>query len=134
MGTSDDLGGLDRVAANERHFLARSVGARGAPIVLSCECTHRICDERIDLTPEQYEPVRSSGARYAIYPHGAHVDPSVDTIVERRLSHWVVERQSTVEMLDFFVPSSDTRSPEPTPHLTDQRVGPASENGPGASP
>ena len=120
------------MAANERHFLGKSGGAPGVPILLLCECTHRMCDERIALTPEQYEPVRSSGARYAISPHGAHVDPSVDKIVERGPSHWVVERESTLEMLDFFVASSETRSPEPAPRMPDLRVAPPSEDGPGA--
>ena len=108
MGANDDLGGLDRVAANERHFLAGTRRrASDAPIVLQCECTHLLCDQRIELTTDQYEPVRSSAARYAVYPHGAHVDPGVDQVVEQQISHWVVERRSSVEVLDFFAAASE---------------------------
>jgi len=123
VGSSDDLGGLDRVAANERHFLdeARPRPAN-APIVLQCECTHLLCDERIELTSGQYEPVRSSAARYAVYPHTAHVDAGVDHVVERQMSYWVVERRSSVEVLDFFRAGSETLSPERTARVTDLRV------------
>jgi hypothetical protein len=119
MGASDDLGGLDRVAANERHFLA---GARrygsGEPFVLQCECTHLLCDQRIELTPQQYEPVRSSAARYAVYPHVAHVDPGVDEVVEQQKSHWVVERRSSVEVLDFFAATSQMSSSDVISQIT----------------
>jgi hypothetical protein len=135
VGASGDLGGLDRVAANERHFLAGTRSrAAGVPIVLQCECTHLVCDQRIEMTPEQYEPVRSSAARYAVYPHDAHVDPGVDQVVERQMSHWVVERQSSVEVLDFFGPGSDTVTSELTSRVTDLRVAtPVSDDGPGTS-
>lgn len=122
MGTSDDLGGLDRVAANERRFLAGTARrAADTAIVLECECTHAICDERIDVTRDQYEPVRSSAARYAIYPHDAHVDPGVDEVVDRHTSHWVVERQSSLEVLDFYAAGAETPSPELTAPATDRR-------------
>lgn len=103
MGASDDVGGLDRVAANERHVLA-DIGRRAvdALIVLECECTHTVCDQRIELTREQYEPIRSSAARYAVYPHDAHVEPRVDEVVDRHVSYWVVERQASAEVLDFY--------------------------------
>ena len=131
MGTSDDLGGLDRVAANERRFLAGTRRrAADAPIVLQCECTHLVCDQRIVLTLEQYEPVRSSAACYAVYPHAAHVDSGVDQLVERRISHWVVERQSSVEVLDFFRAGSQTLSSELTARVRDLRVT-VSEDDPG---
>jgi len=99
---SNDLGGLDRVAANERRFLAfaRSHPA-GALIVLECECTQVTCDQRIELTASEYQPIRSSAARYAICPHGTHVDDA-DRLIEQRSSHWVVEREATVEVLEFF--------------------------------
>jgi hypothetical protein len=135
VGASDDLGGLDRVAANERHFLAgtRRYAAR-AQIVLQCECTHLLCDQRIELTPEQYEPVRSSAARYAVYPHDAHVDPGLDQVVERQTSHWVVERQSSVEVLDFFAAAPQTLTSGRSSRVTDLRVAtPVSEDDPESS-
>jgi len=125
VGASDDLGGLDRVAANERHFLSGTRGRSArAAIVLRCECTRLLCDQRIELTSEQYAPVRSSAARYAVYPDDAHVDPGVDQVVERQLSHWVVERQSSVEVLDFFGPSPETLASGLTSRATEIRVAP----------
>jgi hypothetical protein len=122
VGTSDDLGGLDRVAANERHFLAGTRSrAVDAPIELECECTHGVCDERIALTRGQYEPVRSSAARYAICPHDGHVDPGVDEVVDRYTSYWVVERQSSVEVLDFYASQPGTLTSELTFRATDGR-------------
>jgi hypothetical protein len=135
VGASEDLGGLDRVAANERHFLAGTRSrARGAPFVLQCECTLLLCDQRIELTPEQYEPVRSSAARYAVYPHDAHVDQGVDEVVERQISHWVVERQSSVEVLDFFAGASNPLVSEHTARVTELRIAtPVSEEDPESS-
>jgi hypothetical protein len=122
VAASDDLGGLDRVTANERLFLA---GTRrrsaAAPMVLQCECTHLMCDQRIDLTPAQYEPVRSSAARYAVYAHAEHVNRDVDRVVERQASHWVVERRSSVEELDFYGPDSGTLTSELASRVTDLR-------------
>jgi hypothetical protein len=123
VGTSEHAGGLDRVAANERDFLG---GTRrrlaSALIELRCECTHRLCGERIELTPEQYEPVRSSAARYAIYPHETHVDPGVDQVVEQQQSHWIVERQSSVEVLDFFATTTGTLNSELTSRVKEFHV------------
>ena len=122
MGAGDDLGGLDRVAANERHFLSRTHRrSADAAIVLQCECTDVVCDGLIELTRAQYAPVRSSADRYAVHPHEAHVDPSVDQIVERQLSYWVVERRSSLEVLDFFALGSDMFTSELTSRVTEIR-------------
>jgi hypothetical protein len=100
VDADDDLGGLDRVTANERHFLSDTRNRlASSPIQLQCECTHTVCDQRIELSIDQYEPLRTSASRYAIYPHEAHVDPGVDQVVERQKSHWVVERQPNLEAL-----------------------------------
>jgi hypothetical protein len=104
---SDDVGGLDRVAANERRFLALlKAQSVGSVIVLACECTRAECDERIEITLSQYQPIRSSAARYAICPHQSHVDRKADRLVERQPSHWVVERETTLEVLSFFRPAT----------------------------
>jgi hypothetical protein len=123
VGAPDDLGGLDRVATNERHFLAGiRRRAADAPIVLECECTHAVCDQRIELTRDEYEPVRSSAARYAIYPQDAHVDPGVDEVVDRQTSYWLVERQSSVEVLDFYGAGQETFTSEPAYPVTSIRA------------
>ena len=135
MAASGDLGGLDRVTANERLFLAGTRRhAAGAPMVLQCECTHLVCDQRIDLTPAQYEPVRSSAARYAVYAHDTHVNREVDQVVERQASHWVVERRSSVEALHFYGPDSATVTSELASRVTDLRSArQATDNDPNTS-
>lgn len=106
---SNELGGLDRVAANERHFLAFAKShPSDALIVLECECTRTTCDQRIELTTLQYQPIRSSAARYAVCAHLDHVDQTADRLIEQQSSHWVVERETTGEVLEFF--GSTTRS------------------------
>ena len=78
--------------------------------------------------------MRSSAARYAVYPHDAHVDSGADQVVEQQISHWVVERQSSVEVLDFFAADSQTLTSEATSRATDLRVAtPVSENDPESS-
>jgi len=106
---SDDVGGLERVAANERHFLDFAKSHRAdSPIVLECECTSALCDERIELTADQYQPLRSSAAQYAVCPHAAHVDAKSDRVIDRYPHYWVVERRPSLELLDFY--SSRTRT------------------------
>jgi len=121
VSTSDDLGGLDRVTANERHFVAATPRrAWDTPVVLECECTRALCEQRIELTREEYEPVRSSEARYAIHPHDSHVDPAVDEVVSRHVSYWVVQRQSNVEVLDFYGAAPQTVTLEQPSPATDR--------------
>jgi hypothetical protein len=104
-------GGLDRVVTNERRFLSRCDSRPADEVmVLECECTQATCDERIELTSRDYQPIRASAARYAIWPGEAHVDRTLDRLVERHISHWVVERSSTVETLAFFTSANDSPS------------------------
>lgn len=113
-----EIGGLDRVAANERRFLKLGASPADTVLVLECECVHPACDERIEVTQLDYRPIRESAARYAICANDAHVDLALDRVVERHRSHWVVERASTVELLEFFASSAadsplDTHAVQP---------------------
>lgn len=133
-----DLGGLDRVAANERRFFRRTgPQAAGSVIVLECECARATCDRRIELTRAEYQPIRSSAARYAIYPDEAHVDPRLDRLVDRRPTFWIVERESTIEVLEFFSSaprSATTEVAVPVHAALGSAEPPADGDGPGPEP
>jgi hypothetical protein len=55
-----------------------------------CECGRLACTERIELTVEEYEAVRSSPVRFALVP--GHDDPDVETVVEQNERFAVVEK------------------------------------------
>lgn len=55
-----------------------------------CECGRIACAERIDLTVEEYEAVRSSPIRFALVP--GHDDPEVETVVGQNERFAVVEK------------------------------------------
>jgi hypothetical protein len=105
---SGDVGGLDRVAANERLFLRLVKSQRGASAMLACECTSPDCNERIAITPAQYQPVRSSAARYVVSPGDEHVHAKLDQVVDTQPRYWVVEREPSVEMIAFYSPLERT--------------------------
>jgi hypothetical protein len=100
---SDDVGGLDRVAANERLFLGLASARRGDAVAeFACECTGRVCDQRVAVTADEYEPVRASAARYVVFPTEGHVDETADVVIDRQPLFWVVERRPSVEVLAFY--------------------------------
>ncbi len=58
-----------------------------------CECANPDCTERLALTHEEYEQLRSDGTHFAVVPSDAHVFPDVEDVVERHERYWVVEKQ-----------------------------------------
>jgi hypothetical protein len=58
-----------------------------------CECANDACIERISLTLEEYEAVRSRGASFFVAPNDDHVWPDVESITDRTDRYWVVEKQ-----------------------------------------
>jgi hypothetical protein len=99
----EDVGGLDRVAANEQSYIELSESrSPGSPFEVECECTNDSCERRIKLRMSEYQPLRSSAACYAICPDDAHVDPAHDLVVERHVRYWVVERRPSLEVLEFY--------------------------------
>ena len=98
----EDVGGLDRVAANERSFIELSESrSPGSQFEVECECTNDACVRRVKLRMSEYRPLRSSAACYAICPDETHVDPAHDLVVERHVRYWVVERRPSLEVLEF---------------------------------
>ena len=55
---------------------------------LMCECG-TACTERVELTTEEYERVRSSPAQFVLCP--GHEDETVERVVRREGDHLVVE-------------------------------------------
>ena len=106
---SDDTGGLDRVAANELLFVRlakRTMTRRDSTDVpfadFACECGTDACDLRIPMTAAQYEPIRSSAARFAIAPRDEHVSADTESVVEWQQFYWIVERRLNAELVEFF--------------------------------
>ncbi len=59
-----------------------------------CECASRPCRERIRLTREQYEAVRSDVRWFFVVP--GHVIPDLETVVESFPEYQVVEKPSAL--------------------------------------
>ena len=55
-----------------------------------CECAATACDERIVLSPEEYERVRASGIRFIVAP--GHVYPNIEDVTDRKDEYWIVEK------------------------------------------
>jgi hypothetical protein len=109
----DNLGGLDRVAANERRFLDLVKSRRADwATEFECECTGAVCDALVRLTAADYQPLRSSASWYAISPDDDHVDVKLDRVTERHAGYWVVERRPSLEVLDVVGSRTGTASVE----------------------
>ena len=97
MGT--DYG--ERKGANEALF--REVNERlmerkkddpgwSLPSLWVCECAEETCTERIEMSPLQYEELRSEPTHFAVVPDEEHVSPDVERIVDKRDRYWLVEK------------------------------------------
>jgi len=82
---------------NERlHTLATvastSVLEADTPERFLCECSQTSCSRVLELTPSEYRSVRETGRRFLVFPDPSHTDPSLETVVEKHESFWVVEK------------------------------------------
>ena len=57
-----------------------------------CECANDQCFDTIEMTHEEYEAVRTSGARFFVKPEDLHVFPELENVVERHERYWVLEK------------------------------------------
>jgi hypothetical protein len=57
-----------------------------------CECANEECFETVRMTHEEYEAVRSGGARFFVRPDDAHVFPEAEDVTERHERYWIVEK------------------------------------------
>jgi hypothetical protein len=58
-------------------------------IAIICECASAACQERIELTPEEYEQVRRVSTRFAVLP--GHEQPPFERVVETHERFLIVE-------------------------------------------
>jgi hypothetical protein len=58
-----------------------------------CECPDETCTERITMTPEEYEELRSNPTHFAVAPDMKHVRPEVESVLERHERYWMVEKK-----------------------------------------
>jgi hypothetical protein len=70
--------GLNR-ALNERLIAGQAEGARGMPWLLVCECGRPECAETMEVSPAEYEAVRSSSHLYLVAPD--HQFPGVTEVL-----------------------------------------------------
>jgi hypothetical protein len=91
----------ERAARNEAVFrevnerikeISRDLSATSDAETFSilCECSKPGCNEMIEITPGEYEEVRSRGDRFALV--AGHEDPRLERVVEARRGYTVVEK------------------------------------------
>ncbi len=88
-----------RVGLNEAVFrrvneqleaLASEFRRTDAPLDLVCECGDPSCVERITMSREEYEQLRSDGAHFAVFP--GHDLPDVEDVVANHGGYEVVRK------------------------------------------
>ena len=57
-----------------------------------CECADQACAERLALTHDEYEEVRSNPRRFLVAPADPHFFADIEGIHERRERYWIVEK------------------------------------------
>ncbi len=88
----------ERLGANESVFREINEGIeRGqwpgeedSPVSFRCECARLGCNDLIELSPREYEHVRSNPRRFIVLP--GHERLEVEFVVERLLGYFVVEK------------------------------------------
>ncbi len=64
-----------------------------------CECADETCTERIDMSPEEYEELRSNPVHFAVAPAEMHVFSEAEWVVEKREK--IGEAAEVAEQLDI---------------------------------
>jgi hypothetical protein len=89
----------DRIGLNEAVFrevnerisdLAAHFGLEEQPLDLVCECGDPSCVERISMSRDEYEQLRSDPTHFAVFP--GHEEPDVEIVIERRGGFDVVQK------------------------------------------
>jgi hypothetical protein len=58
-----------------------------------CECSNQACSDRIGLTLDEYEAIRSDATRFCVAPDGSHVDLAIEDVVSENDRFWVVQKK-----------------------------------------
>lgn len=102
-----------RIALNEAVFrqvndrldeLNRGFATITENVDLVCECGDLDCTDRIVMTSDEYEELRSDPTRFAVIPD--HVFPDTEDLIEDRGHYQVVEKH-------FGLPSDVARATDP---------------------
>jgi hypothetical protein len=89
----------ERIGLNEAVFrevnerisdLAGQFGLDQEPLDLVCECGDPACVERISISRDAYEQLRSDPTHFAVFP--GHEQPDVESVVERNGPYDVVRK------------------------------------------
>src|SRR3954468_23672763 len=92
--------------ANERMSRWEERHRERAEELYLCECAARPCRERIALTREQYEAVRSDVRHFFVVP--GHVIPDLETVVESFTAYQVIEKpKALMDLLRETDPRDD---------------------------
>jgi hypothetical protein len=68
--------------------------ARSDPLDLICECGDATCVQRIRMTTEEYEQLRSESHQFAVY--SGHVAPEVERVIDRRSGYDIVRKDEGI--------------------------------------
>lgn len=93
----------ERIGLNEAVFrevneriegLAESFDLKSQSLDLVCECGDAACEERLTMTRDEYEQLRSEAHQFAVHP--GHVSPEVESVVARLKGYDVVRKDRGV--------------------------------------
>jgi hypothetical protein len=80
-------------AANERiEAISESFAEVVEEMTIVCECGNVDCIERVTLTTDRYEALRSDPRQFVVLP--MHVYTDVETVLSRAGSYWIVRKDS----------------------------------------
>ena len=89
----------ERIGLNEAVFrevnerieqLAEAFDLKTGQLDLVCECGKSDCVERIGMTHQEYESLRSESHQFAVFP--GHVFPDVERVVDKRKGYDIVQK------------------------------------------
>jgi hypothetical protein len=86
----------ERIAYNEawcRHLnerKAKRMPSGDTAAGFRCECWQAGCNERIPLSDDEWNEVRSKPNRFAVAP--GHVAPNLEAVVEEYPDFWLIEK------------------------------------------
>jgi len=94
VGAREDRIGLNEAVfreVNERiEGLAETFDLTSEQLDLVCECGEASCVERITMSHQEYEQLRSDAHLFAVYP--GHEVPDIERVVDRQKGYFVVEK------------------------------------------
>jgi hypothetical protein len=100
MAVSQDVSARgERAAANQTLF--REINERvkelneGFSLVIPlgewiCECANDTCTDKVAMSTEEYEEIRSDGVRFFVAPSDEHVWPDVERVTDRNDRYWIL--------------------------------------------